>query len=59
MINITSSIFKKDYIKKITRQLLEKMLNSEIQNYLEHDRNEHSNSDNVRNGTTSKKLITQ
>ncbi len=35
------------------------MLNSEMQNYLGHERNQRSNSDNIRNGTTSKKLITQ
>ncbi len=35
------------------------MLNSEMQNYLGYDKNQHSNSDNARNGISSKKLITQ
>nr|WP_304625647.1 IS256 family transposase [Spiroplasma endosymbiont of Danaus chrysippus] len=45
--------------KELTKRLVEKMLNSEMQNYLGHERNQRSNNDNVRNGTTSKKLITQ
>lgn len=35
------------------------MVNSEMQNYLGHERNQRSNSDNIGNGTTSKKIITQ
>ncbi len=30
-----------------------------MQNYLGYDKNQHSNSDNARNGISSKKLITQ
>ncbi|BET39644.1 hypothetical protein SAP269_22330 (plasmid) [Spiroplasma ixodetis] len=35
------------------------MLNSEMQNYLGYEKNKHNNSDNARNGISSKKLITQ
>ncbi|BET39270.1 IS256 family transposase [Spiroplasma ixodetis] len=35
------------------------MLNSEMQNYLGYEKNQHNNSDNARNGINSKKLITQ
>ncbi len=45
--------------KELTKRLVEKMLNSEMQNYLGYDKNQHSNSDNARNGISSKKLITQ
>ncbi len=35
------------------------MLNSEMQNYLGYEKNQHSTTENARNGTSSKKLITQ
>ncbi|BET38431.1 IS256-like element ISSoEn2 family transposase [Spiroplasma ixodetis] len=35
------------------------MLNSEMQNYLGYEKNQHNNSDNARDGINSKKLITQ
>ncbi|CAB1053497.1 Mobile element protein [Spiroplasma endosymbiont of Danaus chrysippus] len=55
-----TTVFKEGGLyKELTKRLVEKMLNSEMQNYLGHERNQRSNNDNVRNGTTSKKLITQ
>ncbi|CAB1053688.1 IS256 family transposase [Spiroplasma endosymbiont of Danaus chrysippus] len=55
-----TTVFKEwGLYKELTKRLVEKMLNSEMQNYLGHERNQRSNNDNVRNGTTSKKLITQ
>ncbi|WP_174480483.1 IS256 family transposase [Spiroplasma endosymbiont of Danaus chrysippus] len=55
-----TTVFKEGGLyKELTKRLLEKMLNSEMQNYLGHERNQRSNNDSVRNGTTSKKLITQ
>ena len=55
-----TTIFKNGGLyKELTKRLVEKMLNSEMQNYLEHERNQRSNADNIRNGTTSKKIITQ
>ncbi|BDT04919.1 hypothetical protein SHM_25650 [Spiroplasma ixodetis] len=45
--------------KELTKRLVEKMLNSEMQNYLGYEKNQHSTTENARNGTSSKKLITQ
>ncbi|BET38472.1 transposase [Spiroplasma ixodetis] len=45
--------------KELTKRLVEKMLNSEMQNYLGYEKNQHNTSDNARNGISSKKLITQ
>ncbi len=55
-----TTVFKEGGLyKELTKRLVEKMLNSEMQNYLGYDKNQHSNSDNARNGISSKKLITQ
>ncbi|WP_425377585.1 IS256 family transposase [Spiroplasma endosymbiont of Aleiodes alternator] len=55
-----TTVFKEEGLyKELTKRLVEKMLNSEMQNYLGYDKNQHSNSDNARNGISSKKLITQ
>ncbi len=45
--------------KELTKRLVEKMLNSEMQNYLGYEKNQHSTTENARNGTSSKKLITK
>ncbi len=45
--------------KELTKRLVEKMLNSEMQNYLGYEKNQHSTTEKARNGTSSKKLITQ
>ncbi|BDT03862.1 hypothetical protein SHM_19710 [Spiroplasma ixodetis] len=42
--------------KELTKRLVEKMLNSEMQNYLGYEKNQHSTTENARNGTSSKKL---
>ncbi len=55
-----TTVFKEGGLyKELTKRLVEKMLNSEMQNYLGYEKNQHSNSDNARNGISSKKLITQ
>ncbi|BET38622.1 transposase [Spiroplasma ixodetis] len=45
--------------KELTKRIVEKMLNSEMQNYLGYEKNQHNTSDNARNGINSKKLITK
>lgn len=45
--------------KELTKRLVEKMLNSEIQNHLGHDKYQKSNNDNFRNGTTTKTILTE
>ncbi|BET39469.1 hypothetical protein SAP269_20580 [Spiroplasma ixodetis] len=55
-----TTVFKEGGLyKELTKILVEKMLNSEMQNYLGYEKNQHNNSDNARNGINSKKLITQ
>ncbi|WP_425289595.1 transposase [Spiroplasma endosymbiont of Nebria brevicollis] len=55
-----TTVFKEGGLyKELTKRLVEKMLNSEMQNHLGHDRNQRSNNDNVRNGTTTKRIITE
>lgn len=55
-----TTVFKEGGMyKELTKRLVEKMLNSEIQNYLGHDRNQRSSNDNVRNGSTAKRIITE
>ncbi len=55
-----TTVFKEGGLyKELTKRLVEKMLNSEMQNYLGYEKNQHSNTENARNGTSSKKLITQ
>ncbi|WP_425383086.1 IS256 family transposase [Spiroplasma endosymbiont of Melieria omissa] len=55
-----TTVFKEGGLyKELTKRLVEKMLNSEMQNYLGYEKNQHSNSENARNGISSKKLITQ
>ncbi|BET39561.1 IS256 family transposase [Spiroplasma ixodetis] len=55
-----TTVFKEwGLYKELTKRLVEKMLNSEMQNYLGYEKNQHNNSENARNGINSKKLITQ
>ncbi|BET37936.1 transposase [Spiroplasma ixodetis] len=55
-----TTVFKEGGLyKELTKRLVEKMLNFEMQNYLGYEKNQHNNSDNARNGISSKKLITQ
>ncbi|BET38966.1 IS256 family transposase [Spiroplasma ixodetis] len=55
-----TTVFKEGGLyKELTKRLVGKMLNSEMQNYLGYEKNQHNNSDNARNGINSKKLITQ
>ncbi len=55
-----TTVFKEGGLyKELTKRLVEKMLNSEMQNYLGYEKNQHSNSENAPNGISSKKLITQ
>ncbi|BET38137.1 transposase [Spiroplasma ixodetis] len=55
-----TTVFKEGGLyKELTKRLVEKMLNSEMQNYLGYEKNQNNNSDNARNGINSKKLITQ
>ncbi len=44
-----TTVFKEGGLyKELTKRLVEKMLNSEMQNYLGYEKNQHSNSDNAR-----------
>ncbi|BET38969.1 transposase [Spiroplasma ixodetis] len=54
------TVFKEGGLyKELTKRLVEKMLNSEMHNYLGYEKNQHNTSENARNGINSKKLITQ
>ncbi|BET37889.1 transposase [Spiroplasma ixodetis] len=55
-----TTVFKEGGLyKELKKRLVEKMLNSEMQNYLGYEKNQHNTSENARNGINSKKLITQ
>lgn len=46
-------------LKELTKRLVEKALQSEMNNHLGYDKYERSDFDNMRNGSTDKKLITE